>query len=37
LGLVSHLINVQAAARRSGELPRGMIRLAPPFEDFISG
>src|ERR1019366_6548050 len=30
-GLVSHLISVHAAACRSGELPFGMIRLAPPI------
>src|SRR5271166_6818805 len=35
-GLVSHLINVQAAASRSGELPFGRIRLAPPMGTALS-
>ena len=30
-GLLSHLISVHAAACRSGELPVGTIRLAPPL------
>src|SRR5580692_11076885 len=30
-GLTSQLISVHAAASRSGELPFGMIRLAPPI------
>src|SRR5580692_6608631 len=30
-GLTSHFTKVHAAASRSGELPLGMIRLAPPI------